>query len=82
MPRTASLNVRIEPHVKERLERLADSLDRTKSYLAERAIEAYLEANEWQIQAIREALKEADSDQAEWVDHDDLKTKWAAKRAD
>jgi predicted transcriptional regulator len=57
-------------------------LDRTKSYVAERAIEAYLDANEWQIQAIREALKEADSDQAEWVDHDELKTKWTAKRAD
>ena len=38
--------------------------------------ESHLDANEWQIKGIQEALQEAESPTAEWISHDELKAKW------
>ena len=35
--------------------------------------------NEWQITEIQKAVEKADSPDAEWVDHDDVRKKWEAK---
>jgi len=78
--RTTSVNLRIQPTTKERLERLALATKRSKSFIVETAIENYLDLNEWQIKGIIEAVKEADSPDAEWTDHEDVKAKWEAKR--
>ena len=56
-----TMTIRLEDEVKERLDRLADSTNRSKSYLAAEAIRAYVEINEWQVAEIRAALKEADA---------------------
>lgn len=50
------LSVRIDAEIKARLDALAESTARTKSWLAAEAVRQYVEANEWQIQAIEEAV--------------------------
>ncbi|WP_347252095.1 ribbon-helix-helix protein, CopG family [Legionella sp.] len=55
---SALITVRVSAEIAERLERLAKSVDRSKSYLAAEAIEEYLGIHEWQVQAIQEGLEE------------------------
>jgi RHH-type transcriptional regulator, rel operon repressor / antitoxin RelB len=81
MIQTAVVNLRVKPMTKKRLEDLAHATRRTKSFIAEEALEAYLDVNEWQIKGIEAAVQEADSSNAEWTDHEDVKAKWEAKRA-
>ena len=81
MNKTAAVNLRVKPTTKKRLEALAHVTKRTKSYIAEEALEAYLDVNEWQIKGIIEAVKEADSPNVELTDHADVKAKWEGKRA-
>lgn len=57
---TASLTLRIDSGVKKRLEREDKSLDRSTSYLAAKAIEAFVEAREEKRRAIEAAIIEAD----------------------
>lgn len=72
-----TMTIRLEDEVKERLDRLADSTNRSKSYLAAEAIRAYVEINEWQVAEIRAALKEADArDFASEKDVTALAKKW------
>jgi len=80
MIKTAAVNLRVKPTTKKRLEALAHVTKRSKSYIAEEALEAYLDVNEWQIKGIIEAVTEADSPKAEWTDHAEVKAKWEAKR--
>ena len=40
-----------------------------------------MDVNEWQIKGVIEAVIVADSPDAEWTDHADVKTKWETKRA-
>jgi RHH-type transcriptional regulator, rel operon repressor / antitoxin RelB len=58
---TTTMTVRLEDEVKDRLERLADSTQRSKSFLAAEAIRQFVESNEWQIGEIHAALAEADA---------------------
>lgn len=58
---STTMTIRLEEEVKDRLDRLADSTNRSKSYLAAEAIRVYVETNEWQIAEVRAALKEADA---------------------
>ena len=58
---STTMTIRLEDEVKDRLDRLADSTNRSKSYLAAKAIREFVETNEWQIAEIRAALKEADA---------------------
>jgi RHH-type transcriptional regulator, rel operon repressor / antitoxin RelB len=75
MPQTSTMTVRIPAKVKERLEALAKATDRSKAYLASRAIEEYLEIQEWQVKAIEKAVHEADSPDAQFVDHEEVLTR-------
>ena len=72
---STTLTIRIDDKIKNRLEKLAKSTARTKSYLVTHAIEGYLDVNEWQVQQIKEAVHEADQPGAEFVEHEDV-TKW------
>jgi RHH-type transcriptional regulator, rel operon repressor / antitoxin RelB len=58
---STTMTIRIEPAVKDRLDRLSEATRRSKSFLAAEAIREYVETNEWQIQEIRAALAEADA---------------------
>lgn len=69
MEHTSTMTIRLPAVLKEKLEQLAEATERNKSYLAARAIEEYVAAQEWQVQAIREAVDLADSPQADFLDH-------------
>lgn len=56
-----TVTARLEEATAERLERLAEATRRSKSWLVEQAVEAYLEDQSWQIEAIREGLAQADA---------------------
>jgi predicted transcriptional regulator len=55
------MTIRLEDEMKDRLEQLAESTHRSKSYLAAEAIREYVANNEWQIAEIGAALREADA---------------------
>ncbi len=65
-----SLSVRIRVEVRDQLEELSDATGRTKSYLAAEAIENYLATQDWQIKAIKNGVKKADSQDAKFIEHD------------
>ncbi|HQS89375.1 CopG family ribbon-helix-helix protein [Polaromonas sp.] len=74
---STTMTIRLEDEVKDRLDRLADSTNRSKSYLAAEAIRAFVEINEWQVAEIRAAIKEADAgDFASEKDVTALAKKW------
>ena len=54
------MTIRVDPKTRARLKKLAKATDRTQSHLAAEAIRSYVDVNEWQIEAIKIALKEAD----------------------
>ncbi len=56
----ATMTIRLEPDLKERLEALADATRRSKSFLAAEAIRDYVALNEWQVAEVQEAVAEAD----------------------
>lgn len=59
---STTMTIRLEPELKQRLDRLAEATHRSKSFLAAEALRDYVELNEWQIQEIKEAIKEADDE--------------------
>jgi RHH-type transcriptional regulator, rel operon repressor / antitoxin RelB len=73
--RSTTFTVRIDTGVKKRLERLAKSTGRTRSFLAAEAINEYLEINEWQVAGIKRAI--ASLDRGEGIPHDQVKD-WVA----
>lgn len=76
---STTMTIRLEEEVKDRLDRLADSTHRSKSFLAAEAIRAFVEVNEWQVAEIHAALKEADAgDFAGDEDLAALARKWKA----
>ena len=76
-----TFSIRIDEETKERLERLAKSTSRSKSYLVSAAIREYIDINEWQIREIKEAIQEADRPGAKFIDHERVKAKWEGRRA-
>ena len=60
MSQSTTMTIRLEPELKSRLDSLATATHRSKSYLASEAVRAFIEMNEWQIQEIKAAIKEAD----------------------
>lgn len=54
------MTIRLDDNFKRRLENLAVSTHRSKSYLTTEAIRDFVELNEWQVQEIKAAIQEAD----------------------
>lgn len=66
----STMTLRLDDDTQARLDALAKSTDRSKAWLATEALRSYLDNNEWQIGAIREAVEAADRARAdEFVDH-------------
>ena len=79
---STTMTVRLEDDVKDRLDVLAEATQRSKSFLAAEAIRTYVENNEWQIDEIQAALKEADAgDFASDNDVAALAKKWEVNAA-
>ncbi len=73
--RSTTFTVRVDTGMKRRLERLAKSTGRSRSFLAAAAINEYLDVNEWQVAGIRRAI--ASLDRGEGVPHQSVKD-WVA----
>ena len=71
---------KLDDEVKIKLEKLAESTHRSRSFLAAEAIKAYVESNDWQIAEIHQALKEADAgDFASQQEVNAVVNKWRTK---
>jgi RHH-type transcriptional regulator, rel operon repressor / antitoxin RelB len=68
---STTFTVRVDANAKERLERLAKSTGRSRSFLTAEAINQYLEVNEWQVAGIKQAI--ASLDRGEWIAHEQVK---------
>jgi RHH-type transcriptional regulator, rel operon repressor / antitoxin RelB len=78
---STTFTVRVEPDVKKRLERLAKSTGRSRSFLAAEALSEYLDVNEWQVAGVRRAM--ASLDRGDGVPHQEVKdwvNSWGRKR--
>lgn len=71
---SATFTVRVDSAVKKRLEKLAKSTGRSRSFLAAEAIGEFVDVNEWQIAGIKRAMQSLDRGEgiaheqvSEWV---------------
>jgi RHH-type transcriptional regulator, rel operon repressor / antitoxin RelB len=78
--RSTTFTVRVDSAAKKRLERLAKSTGRSRSFLAAEAINEYLDVNEWQVTGIKRAIASMDCGQR--VSHEKVKgwvTSWGRR---
>jgi predicted transcriptional regulator len=54
------MTIRVDAETEKRLKKLAKATSRTRSFLAAEAVRAYVDNNEWQIQEIERAVREAE----------------------
>jgi predicted transcriptional regulator len=74
---STTMTIRLEEDTKARLDALAESTNRSRSFLAAEAIREYIALNEWQIGEIQSALTEADNgDFASPAEVEALRNKW------
>lgn len=57
---TAAFTIRLDEETLAKLDALAVDTDRSRNWLAAKAIQDYVELNAWQIQRIKEGIAEAD----------------------
>ena len=67
---TEVLTLRVPAQVKTNLESFGKSIHRSKSYIAEKAIEEYLERNSWQIAELKSAEEEIK--QGKFISNDEV----------
>ena len=70
MLQTTSVIIHLPVDTNARLEALAKKIHITRNDIAARAIAEYLDLQEYQLKSIKEAVKEADSLHAEFLEHD------------
>ncbi len=77
MSQSTTMTIRLEAELKRRLDKLASVTHRSKSFLASEAVREFIELNEWQIEEIQAAIKEADAgDFASDQDVEAVFSKW------
>jgi RHH-type transcriptional regulator, rel operon repressor / antitoxin RelB len=75
------LTLRVDDKLKKKLDKLAKTTQRSRSFLAAEAIREFVALNEWQIQEIKKAVQQADAgDFATDEEVEEIFRKWA-KRA-
>ncbi|MBZ5538061.1 MAG: CopG family ribbon-helix-helix protein [Acidobacteriia bacterium] len=62
-----TVSFRLDSDKVSTLDTLAEALDRDRSYLLNEAVAAYLKVQEWQIEQIKEGLRQAN--RGKLVDH-------------
>jgi predicted transcriptional regulator len=61
MSGSSVLTLRLDAKLKNRLERLSKSMNRSRSFVAAQAIQEFVSVNEWQISEIKKGIAEADA---------------------
>jgi predicted transcriptional regulator len=67
MPARDVMTVRVDPKVKRSLEKIAKATDEDRSSVVNRALAAYVDLYQWQIDHVNEGLRQADA--GEFVPH-------------
>ena len=78
---STTFTLRVETEVKKRLEKLAKSTGRSRSFLAAEALREYLDVNEWQVAGVRKAI--GSLDRGGGVSHEQVESwvnSWGGKR--
>ena len=57
---TAAFTIRLDDEMLAKLDALAADTDRSRNWIAAKAIESYVELNAWQMAKIREGIAQAD----------------------
>jgi len=60
MAGSSVLTLRLDPKLKQQLDRLSRATSRSRSFVAAEAIREYVELNTWQIEETKKALDEAE----------------------
>ncbi|MCP4137808.1 MAG: ribbon-helix-helix protein, CopG family [bacterium] len=74
---TSTISTRINSEIAEKLDKIARATNRSRSFVAAEAIQQYVEDQSWQIEAIKEGIREADN--GNFASDDDVKkvfSKW------
>ena len=71
------ITVRLTDEVKEKLETIAKSMDRSRSYLIQQAVEDLIRQYDWQLREIEAGIK--DAKEGKFIEHDDLLKYWRKK---
>ncbi|OYW68262.1 MAG: CopG family transcriptional regulator [Bosea sp. 12-68-7] len=75
----AAFTIRLDDQMLAKLDALAADTDRSRSWLAAKAIENYVELNAWQIARIKDGIAEADRD--EFASDEEVEAVFAKYRA-
>jgi len=78
---TGRMSISVSPEKQAKLDAIAASADRSRSYVVNEAIDHYLDLYDWQIRRIEERLERAGSSDAGWIAHDEVFSKLRAKLA-
>ena len=78
MATTENVTVRMPSEVTEKLERIAERLDRSRNWVINEAIERYLDVYDWQTARIAERLDQAEHG-GTFVPHDQVMARLEAK---
>lgn len=70
-----TLSVRVTPQLRKQIDMLAAAEGRTRSFIAEEALKRYVQEESWQVHAIHQAIEKAESKNAKFADHNDVR-KW------
>ena len=65
-----AFTIRVPDEVADRLNQIAQKLDRSRSYMAAKAIEDFVSREEWQLAEIEAGIAEAD--RGEFANDDDV----------
>lgn len=75
---TAAFTIRLDDEMLAKLDALAADTDRSRSWIAAKAIESYVELNAWQIARIKDGIAEAD--RGEFATSDEVEAVFAKYR--
>jgi RHH-type rel operon transcriptional repressor/antitoxin RelB len=70
MGKSATITIRVDQELKDRLESQAEVQKRSKSFLANEAIQDYLDVQEWQIAGIEKAIRSLNAGHG--IPHEDV----------
>lgn len=65
------LTLRLEPKLTKQLDKLAEVMQRSRSFLIAEAVREYVALNEWQIEETKKAVAEAD--RGDFASEEDVK---------
>lgn len=70
MPKTRSVNVKLDPELDDRLNTVAETLDRPRTWIIEQAIKEFIDLQFHHLAAIDQGIRDADAGRT--VPHEDV----------